>query len=49
MLSLLLGLLLICASAAGWVLIGLCAIDVVRQRRAVRAWRPDTPRGEDLP
>lgn len=37
------------ASAAGWVLIGLVAADVVRQHRAAKVWRPDPPRGEDLP
>lgn len=49
MTALAVGILLICASAAGWLLIALVAVDVLRQGRAVKAWRPDPPRLEDLP
>lgn len=43
------GVLFVAASAAGWVLIAVVALDVVRQRRRLRAWRPDPPQREDLP
>lgn len=43
------GALLVCASAAGWLLIALVAVDVLRQDRAAKVWRPDPPRDGDLP
>lgn len=43
------GVLLVAASAAGWVLIALCVVDVVRYHRRLRNWRPDPPREGDLP
>lgn len=49
MIAALAGALLVCASAAGWVLIAVVAVDLLRQGRAAKAWRPDPPRGEDLP
>lgn len=49
MIAALAGVLLVCASAAGWVLIALVTLDVVRYHRAAKAWRPDPPREGDLP
>lgn len=49
MIALAAGVLLVCASAAGWVLIALVVVDVLRQGRAAKVWRPDPPRLEDLP
>lgn len=49
MIATLAGVLFVCASAAGWLLIALVTLDVVRYHRAAKAWRPDAPRDGDLP
>lgn len=49
MMPFLAGVLFLCASAAGWVLIALVAVDAVRYRRAGPEWTAVTTHDGDRP